>query len=133
MQLHDFRLAGYSVLAGGSRVTLHLEYGYPGQPREESHIEFGDVAAYHFVHTGEAVITDIEEVPLADLLDSVGGRLAEWWRRHGALRHWSDDRGAYLAALEAGGYRSWEISSSVGFEGFVIAKRLGQKGGAAAR
>lgn len=128
MQLHDFRLKGYSVSAAGTRVMLDLEYAYPNQPKEESLIEFADVAAYHFVHTGGAIITDIEEVPLADLLDEVGGQLAEWWRLHGGLRHWSDDRKAYLAALESDGYRSWEISSSVGFEGFVIAKRLNQKG-----
>ena len=127
MQLRDFHLTGYTVSANGSRIVLHLEYAYPGQPKEASHIEFSDVAAYHFVHTGSAVITDVEEVPLADLLEAVGTRMAEWWRRHGALLHWSDDRGVYLANLESNGYRSWEISSSIGFEGFVIARRLGQK------
>ena len=127
MQLHDFKLTGYTVSAQGSRIALHLEYGYPNQPKEVSHIEFSEFAAYHFVHTGAAVITDIEEVPLADLLASVGDRLAEWWRRHGGLRHWSDDRAAYLAKLESAGLRAWEISSSVGFEGFVIARALGQK------
>jgi len=87
VQLHDFRLKGYSVSAAGTRVMLDLEYAYPNQPKEESLIEFADIAAYHFVHTGGAIITDIEEVPLADLLDEVGGQLAEWWRLHGGLRN----------------------------------------------
>jgi hypothetical protein len=32
----------------------------------------------------------------------------------------------YVATLEQNGYRAWTISAAVGFEGFVIAKSVGE-------
>ena len=126
MRFHDFHLADYTVSDFGSTVVLELVYDYPDQPRETSRIKFSDVAAYHFVHTGGATILDITELPVAELLQQVGDRLAEWWRLHGGFAHWSDDRARYLATLEQGGYHAWTIDSAVGFEGFVIAKSVGE-------
>jgi hypothetical protein len=68
MRFHDFHLSGYSVRKFGGEVVLHLIYDYPAQPPEESHIRFGDVEFYHFVHTGGAIILDIAEISLSDLL-----------------------------------------------------------------
>src|SRR4029077_1765303 len=68
MRFHDFHLRGYSVRKFGGEVVLHLIYDYPAQPPEESHIRFGDVEFYHFVHTGGAIILDIAEISLSDLL-----------------------------------------------------------------
>jgi hypothetical protein len=126
VRFHDFHLAGYTVSDFGGTIVLELVYDYPEKPRETSRIKFSDVAAYHFVHTGGAIIVDIAEVPLAELLRRVGHQLAEWWRQHGGFAHWSDDRGEYLATLEKHGYHAWAIESAVGFEGFVIAKSVGE-------
>ena len=51
MRFHDFHLSGYSVRKFGGEILLHLIYDYPPRPPEESHIRFGDVEFYHFVHT----------------------------------------------------------------------------------
>ena len=126
MRYHDFHLTGYTVSDYGATIVLELVYDYPEQPRETSRIKFSDVAAYHFVHTGGAIIVDIAELPLPELLQQIGGQLAEWWRLHGGYAHWSDDRGKYLAALEQGGYHAWTIDSAIGFEVFVIAKSVGE-------
>jgi len=79
-RFHDHRLAGYVVGEFGKRITLNLEYHPPGVPRQVSAIEFSEVAAYQFIHTGSAILADIREVPLADLLRDIGGSLAECWR-----------------------------------------------------
>jgi hypothetical protein len=59
-------------------------------------------------------------------LQQIGDQLAEWWRLHDGYAHWSDDRANYLATLEQHGYHGWTIDSAVGFEGFVIAKSVGE-------
>jgi hypothetical protein len=110
----------------GATIVLELVYDYPEQPREVSRIKFSDVAVYHFVHTGGAIILDIAELPLAELLQQIDDQLTESWRLHGGYAHWSDDRAKYLAALEQGGYHAWSIGSAVGFEGFVIARSVGE-------
>ena len=41
------------------------------------------------------------------------------------MPHWDrDDRASYQAKIEADGYKAWDISSSIGFAGFVIAKSI---------
>jgi hypothetical protein len=124
MKYHDFHLTGYSVSDFGGTIVLHLVWDYPGQPRDTSRITFSDVSAYHFVHTGGAIITDIDEVPLSQLIAEVGPLLAEWWRLHGGYAHWSDEPAKYIEILEATGHRGWTIGSAIGFEGFVIAKSV---------
>ena len=123
MRFHDFHLSGYSVRKFGGEIVLHLIYDYPPQPPEESHIRFGDVEFYHFVHTGGAIILDIAEVSLSEVLDHFGDRMSEWNRQHGISR-WDDDRAKYQAALESDSLRVWEIASAVGFAGVVVAKTI---------
>jgi hypothetical protein len=127
MRYHDFHLAGYMVSDFGCTITLHLVYDYPGQAKEESVIQFSEVAAYHFIHTGGAIIVQITEEPIGGLFRRIGGDLAEWWRLHGGYPLWDDDLNTYQAKLEGAGYRSWTIDSAIGFEGFVIAKAVAQK------
>jgi hypothetical protein len=126
VRFHDFHLAGYSVSDFSATIVLELVYDYPDQPAETSRIKFSDVEAYHFVHTGGAIILDIAQVSVAELLQQVGDQLAERWRLHGGYTHWDDDRAKYLATLEQNGYHAWTIDSAIGFEGFVIAKSVGE-------
>jgi hypothetical protein len=126
VRFHDFHLAGYTVSDFGGTIVLDLVYDYPNRPQEKSRIKFSNVAAYHFIHTGGSIILDIAELPLAELLQQVGDQVAEWWRLHGGFAHWCDDRATYLATLEHEGYHAWTIDSAVGFEGFVIAKSVGE-------
>jgi hypothetical protein len=123
MRFHDFHLSGYDVRRFGGEIVLHLIYDYPPQPPEESHIRFRDVGFYHFVHTGGAIILDIEQIPLDHFVNQFAGRLAEWDRQHGVSR-WDNDRTRYQAALESESLHAWDISSAVGFEGVVLAKGI---------
>lgn len=125
MRCHDFHLRGYEVRQSGREVVLHLVYDYPSSSREESHIRFADVEFYHFVHTGGAIIFGIDEVPVSEVLDEFWERILHWVEQHGGVAHWDrDDRPSYQAKIEADGYRAWDISSSVGFAGFVIARSI---------
>ena len=125
MRCHDYHLSGYDVRRFGAELVLHLVYDYPSSPREESHIRFSDVELYHFIHTGGTIIFDIDEVPLSQILDEFWDRILHWAHQHGGVPHWNrDDRPSYQAKLEKDGYQAWDISSSIGFTGFVIAKSI---------
>jgi hypothetical protein len=124
MRYHDFHIEGYTVSCFGREIVLHLIFDYPEQAKVRSDIRFSEVAAYHFVHTGGAIMIEIDELPLEDLLKKNGNQLAEWDRMVGGYVHWKDDRAEYRAVLEAEGYKGWQLESAIGFEGFVIAKSV---------
>jgi hypothetical protein len=118
MRYHDFHLTGYEVRQFGAEIVLHLELS-----GEQSHIRFTDVALYHFDQAGGTIIFGVDEVPVSAILDAHWQRILQWANGIGGVPHWDrDDRNAYQAKLEAAGYRAWDISSSIGFTGFVIAK-----------
>jgi hypothetical protein len=124
VKYHDFHLRSYSVGDFGKTITLDLFYNYPNSSKEESEIRFVDVVAYHFIHTGGAIIAEIEEIPLPELLKRFGVKLLEWSRQHGGLKFLDGDLTNYKTTLESEGYKSWYIVSAIGFEGFVIAKKV---------
>jgi hypothetical protein len=126
MRYHDFHLEGYAVTKFGSEIVLNLVWNYPDAPFERSCIRFSDVAAYHFIHTGGAIITDITDIPLADLFREHGDQIAEWRRLHGGFPHWKDDRAEYTETLKRMGYSAWSIDSTIGFHGYVIARSVGE-------
>ena len=123
MRYHDFHLSGYEVQKFGSEIVLHLVSSETTS--EESHIRFALVGVYHFVHPGGAIITDIEEVPVSKILDQCWDQIFHWAHQPGGVPHWDhDDRATYQAKLMADGYKAWDISSAIGFAGFVIAKSI---------
>jgi hypothetical protein len=83
------------------------------------------VELYHFVQTSGTIIFGIDEVPISQILDEFWERILHWAQQHGGVPHWDrDDRASYQAKIEADGYKAWDISSSIGFAGFVIAKSI---------
>ena len=125
MRYHDFHLEGYAVTKFGGEIVLDLVWNYPDSPFERSRILFTDVATYHFIHTCGAIITEITETSLPDLLTKYGDQLANWERMYG-VSHWKDDRTKYIETLQQKGYSAWVIHSAIGFHGFVIARSVGE-------
>lgn len=125
MRYHDYHLKAYSVEDYGTTITLHLSWDYDGAAADDSLIRFSGVSLYHFVHTQGAVITHLDEVALTELLETFGDQLPEWDRWHG-VRGWRGDCQCTAAHLQAEGYRAWSISSAIGFQGFVIARTVGE-------
>jgi hypothetical protein len=126
MQYHDYHLRGYTVSEFGTRITLHLVYDYPGATVEDSFIEFVDVACYHFSHTTDAILTEIDERPLDTLLKDEENFLTKAAQQDG-LRFWEESFPKYLDRLKREGYKAWQLDSAIGFTGFVVAKLMAQK------
>jgi hypothetical protein len=127
MKYHDFQLRGYSVESFGSRIVLDLVYDHAGSEKEESRIQFSDVACYSFEHTTGAIITDIEELDVAILAKEEEHKLLTFSRQHG-LTFWKTNISDYIATLQKEGLKGWRIGSAIGFGGFVIARSV--EGGA---
>lgn len=126
MRYHDYHLAGYSVLDFGGTIVLDLIYDYPGQPIQESQIEFTGVSLYHFVHTGAAIIVDISPTPIATILSKYGSKISDWAGKIG-LPDWPGNLPGYEKKLQDSGVSGWIIESAVGFYGFVICAEVKQK------
>jgi hypothetical protein len=123
MKCHDYQLRSYSVSDFGKTITLDLVYDYPSRPKDESKIEFSDVVAYNFIHSGEAVITGITETPLSKISKEVEIDLIDYAYGFGGTGiKFQKDLELNKALLEKEGYKMWTIWSALGFGGIIIAK-----------
>lgn len=123
MRFHDYHLTGYEVANSGQTVKLNLEYDYRDQEKLWSVIQFHEVALYSFIHTYGAIILDIEQVSVAELVMANSAVISEWSRQY-SVRFWQGDLEEYSATLVNAGYQAWIIESAIGFYGFVIAKSV---------
>ena len=120
MQFHDYNLRSYEVSDFGRVITLDLLYEYPGRPVRESQIRFNGVKLYHFVHTIGAIITDIEEVSLKELLREHEASIKAWSTDQG-IADWHTGVEQLFQDWSALSLKGWCIESAIGFNGFVIA------------
>jgi hypothetical protein len=95
---------------------------YPGQERDESCISFTGVALYHFIHASAAIILDIEEIPVPNLLKEWGSEIAEWNRMHD-VRLWKDNLQDYSLRLQSDGYEAWRMSPQLAFMALSLQRR----------
>ena len=123
MRYHDFHIDKYEVSDRGETIALHLVYGYAGEETDSSKITFSEVALYNFIHTDNAIITDICEVKPSELIGEITSKLVEWNRMY-SVNQWEDDPNKYGHKLDSSGYKAWHIESAIGFYGFVIAKSV---------
>jgi hypothetical protein len=124
VKYHDYHLGGYSVSDFGQTIRLDLVYDYPNSSKDESLIEFSDVAVYKFIHSGGAIITSIVQTALSEISKEFADDLVEWARKYGGLISHEGNLKACKTKLEKAGYKAWAICSAIGFEGFVIAKSI---------
>ena len=124
MRFHDYHLRGYTISDGGAVVTLDLAYDYPDQPKRQSTIRFDGVRLHHFILSSGAIITSIEEVPIASLVEAHASDLAAWAKRQG-LNDWRSDTAQLATDWSQQGLRAWYIESAVGFSGYVVGRNAG--------
>jgi hypothetical protein len=127
--IHDHSLLEYRVDLANRRITLTT---LPEKARSRPNIEplstvFEGREGHHFDAVSSGVIfSDIEEIPLAEFIKShqiefdatsklVGA--PAWWRGS------TDEAEAYLAARHV---HAFEINSSYGFSGWVLATEVRQ-------
>lgn len=123
MKVHDYHLDKYEVSDRGSLISLHLVYGHAGEETDKSIVTFSGVELYHFTNTQAAIISDIEEVPIRDLLPSFSSEL-EYWNKWYGIKNMDSDIDTYLKTLESLELKAWEITSAIGFYGFIVGREV---------
>lgn len=122
IRYHDFAPRGYEVRDYGGSIILDLYR--KGPPDQYSRLKFQDVESHSFTHTDSACITDIMETPFMEALKELGldfrARLSQIGGSSGHLRT-NGEIGDYFASQ---GFKTWVISSAIGFEGMVVARSL---------
>jgi hypothetical protein len=126
--VHDFHLIGYSVDIDARTIVLRTEWRYADQPLRKVDAVFEGVEAYAFRDDPlGTVLFDIEEVDATRQLEARWQELDESSRRSGAPRFWRqvpDETRSSFARLLAQGAKWFEISSSIGMNGWVFCHAL---------
>ena len=118
--VHDNEITAYTVDGEARRITLHTRYT-DGDQTEYTDVVFDGVLAYflrrdNFVN----IIFGIEEIALAELLEDEkalfkDGEAFCW------PGEWNTSLAASLKHCQAEGAKAFELSSSMGMGGWVIA------------
>jgi hypothetical protein len=126
--VHDFDLVGYSVDVDTRTIVLHAEWRYPGHPLRKVDAVFEGVEAYAFRDDPlGTVLHEILEMDATRELEARWTELDESHRRSGAPRFWQrtpDETRASFANLLAQGAKWFEVSASIGMNGWVLCHSL---------
>jgi hypothetical protein len=122
MKYHDYHLSGYSVDCESSIITLRLSWPYDKETPNEQ-IIFTGVSGYIFRDAIGSIICDIREVDLGEFIRSNKEELSER-NKIGCPKYWRPSIEETLQNLQ--GKHAWLITSSIGFEGHVIAGEIHQ-------
>jgi hypothetical protein len=121
---HDYHLTGYSVDGQAKEVRLRLEWLSPPDaenPRPPQILVFRGVQDYFLEHDmGINIVYGIEEVSLEEHVRSNADSFAES-SKWGWPRFWLESADATTSQLRSKGMKCFELSSSYGLSGWVVA------------
>lgn len=125
LRCHDANVYSYEVVAEARLIVLHTEY-WPGDERTEfSDIEFHGVAAHQFEHVLSGnILFDIVAVEARGFVErwaSVLGGGIRYGVPEGSKK--IHDVLDLVPWIDSQGLRAYEVASSYGLQGFVLAER----------
>lgn len=121
---HDYHLTGYAVDGQARELRLHLEWQSPQDPeipRPPQTVVFEGVQGYFFEHDmGINIVYRIEEVSQEEhVLNNAGAFAAS--SKWGWPSFWRETAQETISVLLGSGMRCFELSSSYGLSGWVVA------------
>lgn len=123
ISVHDNHLVAYTVLANERKIILQTEYR-DREPHEFTDIVFEEVLAYHFENDlFGTIIFDVTEVDLCSLLKECAAMFENGWR-YGWPRGWEKEKEKIEVFAQRLQMRAFEVSSSYGMNGWVLACRM---------
>jgi len=130
--IHDNRVISYEVDGERRRIVLHTRLE-GRHPVEYTDVVFDGVLAYHFEHDNFGnILFGVAEVPIPQLVGAWRS-LFEEGSPYAWPGSWNESPEASIRHFEANGAKAFEISSSYGLAGWVVAAshRLERVGGRA--
>jgi len=118
--IHDNRVLGYEVDVRMRSLVLSTEFTEHGE-HERTDVVFTDVLGYHLFDALGGILFAIEPIDLADLVRKEATLFADGAKYGWPFKGCSGDP---VAFAESRGMRAWRIDSSIGFDGFVVAKAM---------
>lgn len=119
--VHDNVVYAYSVDCAGRRVVLHTAF-QDREPQEFTDVVFHDVVAHHFEYVlAGNILFEVEEADIAAVVQDNAQLLADSWRYGWPPVEYQGDLIALVAALKASSVHAYEIGSSYGMSGWVLA------------
>ena len=128
--IHDSQVVAYSADSRSGRVELVLRAG----PKEDDpllRLVFSGVAAHQFEHPlMPSWVFGLEELAGDDLLRREWKNLQVGYRLNGWPGHWADSLDKAVAFCAENGLKGFDLESSHGFDGWVLAQSVEIIGGA---
>jgi hypothetical protein len=125
ISIHDNHLVSYEVFCERREICLRTEFRDGGVPFELTNVIFTGVAAYDFWHDSDigTIIFDIVEVPAADIYAEHCDQLREGVR-YGWRGDWAETTEMAVSYFQEHGIRGFELCSSCGMAGWVLAGEM---------
>lgn len=118
--IHDNRVIAYEVDGERRQIVLHTRFG-DRAPWEHTDLIFDGVLAYHFEHDNFAnILFDVVEVSIPQLVNA-WRPLFEDGSRYVWPGSWNQSPEAAIQHFLAKGAKAFEVSSSFGLGGWVVA------------
>jgi hypothetical protein len=119
--IHDNQVVSYEVNGASQRIVLHTRYGEP-ELLEFTDVIFDGVLAYYFEHDNFGnILFGVQEVLVTQLVED-NRSLFEEGSKYAWPGSWNESPEASIDHFESNGGTGFEISSSYGLSGWVIAK-----------
>ncbi len=120
--IHDNFVLGYEVDAERRSIIVHTEHRYGEEPFERTDVHFDDVLGYLFLDSLGGILFDIVEASIDSIVEAHAANF-EWGTRYGWpwIPSGDMDPATFVASHDATTFR---VESSIGFEGFVVAKSM---------
>jgi hypothetical protein len=129
-RIHDTQVVAYSADSRMERVELVLRDG-PGDDVPVFRLVFSGVAAHQFEYPlMPSWVFGLEEIPAEELLTRESESFQEGTRLTGWPGAWADSLERARAYCTQQGLRGFDLESSYGFDGWVLAQSVELIGGA---
>ncbi|SRR6266849_3246794 len=133
LSIHDNLLISYEIQCEARTITLRTEYRAENKPTEFTNVTFDGVQGYHFENDAFGnIIFGIETVPIEQFLAEYGAEISESYHMAGSPGPWAANLGTASIYLRQQGIQGFILSSSMGLDGWVLARDYsvfeGQKG-----
>lgn len=122
---HDYHLNGYSVEGAKRQITFDVSWPYESSiDIKRASVVFTEVEGYFFEHDlGGNILYSISEEPLEAFLSQNAERF-EQEKKWGWPLFWRGSIGQTLEHLSGKQAKCFEISSSYGLSGWVLASKV---------
>src|SRR6267143_541898 len=126
---HDYYVTGYVVDGGGGTITFVLRAPSETTNDEASRLTVHGVKGYFLEHDlGSNIVFEIKEGGLAEFLDE-NAPLFNEEKKWGWPLFWKGSTSTTMEYLSQNHAKLWEISTSYGLSGWVVATGVSESEG----